>query len=239
MRDELADIRPPGARLARFNLVLLLVGGLAMAAGQWAIFVHAPEEQVMGLTQKLFYLHLPLAWWGLMSFLLACLAGVLYLARRNPFWDALGEAALENGLLLAVLALLTGSIWARTAWNTWWTWDPRLSTTLVMCFIYAGVLVVRRLDFSFERRAALSAVLSIVAFVDVPLVFFSARLWPRTVHPAIVGKNALAPEMLGVLLFCLLALGLFWLGLLMLRCRQGLAGRKLERMQVLNGDNHE
>lgn len=239
MPDERTYRRPTGSRPARLNRLLLLAGGMLMAASQWAVFAYAPEEQVMGLTQKLFYLHLPLAWWGLVSFLLAGLAGGFYLARRKPFWDAVGEAALESGLLLAVLALLTGSIWARTAWNTWWTWDPRLSTTLVMCFIYAGVLVVRRLDFSFERRAALSAVLSIVAFVDVPLVFFSARLWPRTMHPAIVGQNALAPEMLGVLLFCLLGLGIFWLGLLMLRCRQALAGQRLGRLQLLNGEDDE
>jgi heme exporter protein C len=246
MRDELTAINAnraksarAGAGLGALNLVLLLAGGLAMAASQWAIFVHAPEEQVMGLTQKLFYLHLPLAWWGLVSFLLAGLAGAFYLAKRTPGWDALGAAALETGLLLAGLALFTGSIWARTAWNTWWTWDPRLSTALVMCFIYAGVLAVRRLDFSFERRASLSAVLSIVAFADVPLVFFSARLWPRTIHPSIVGNGGLAPEMLAVLLFCLAGLGVFWLGLVLLRCRQALAEQRLERLQILNGENHE
>jgi heme exporter protein C len=122
-------------------------------------------------------------------------------------------------------------IWARVSWNTWWTWDPRLSTTLILCFIYAAYLLTRRLDFSRERRALISAVLGIVAFLDVPLVFFSARLWPQTIHPQVVtgpGAGGLDSEMKLVLLFSLAAFGFFWAALLIVRCRLGLAAARLD-----------
>ncbi|MDR2891809.1 MAG: cytochrome c biogenesis protein CcsA [Deltaproteobacteria bacterium] len=220
---------------------LALLGALLMAGCHWMIFAYAPEERVMGLIQKVFYLHMPLAWWALFSFFLVFVCGIAYLARRTPFWDALAESAAEIGLLMAGLALITGSIWARVSWNTWWTWDPRLSTTLIMWFIYAGYLVVRRLDFTFERRATVSAALGIIAFIDVPLVFFSARLWPQTMHPSVVGRSGgLEGEMLTTLFVCLAAMGVFWVALLLTRYRQALAAQRLDRARLdyLNNEDN-
>ena len=131
---------------------LALSGGMALAFCQWLIFAYAPVEASMRLPQKIFYLHLPLAWWGLASFFLVFLAGILYLRTRNLAWDALAGAAAEVGLALALLALVTGAIWGKPAWGTWWTWDARLSTTLIMCFVYAGYLIVRGLDLEPGRR---------------------------------------------------------------------------------------
>lgn len=216
----------------RFILAPALLCGPLLAAGQLLVIFFAPLEESMGLIQKIFYLHLPLAWWGLFSFFLAFICGILYLLRRAPFWDVLGEAAAGTGLLLAALALLTGAVWARVAWNTWWTWDPRLSTTLIMCFIYAACLLARRLAAGPERRAVLSSVLWIIAFLDVPLVFFSARLWPQTIHPQVLTNaraGGLEPEMQATLFFCLAAFGVFWAALLTLRCRLGLLDQALEK----------
>jgi heme exporter protein C len=213
---------PPSAALA-------LLGGLLMAAAQFIIAFFTPVEAQMGLIQKIFYLHLPAAWWGLFSFFLVFISGIFYLIRRSAFWDLLSEAAAATGLTLACLALVTGSIWARVSWNTWWTWDPRLSTTLIMCFIYAAFLLIRKLDFSPARRGAISAVIGITAFLDVPLVFFSARLWPQTIHPQVVtGGGGLDPDMKFTLIFCLISLGFFWAGLLVLRFRIGRLEAKLD-----------
>lgn len=210
---------------------LALCGGMALAFCQWLIFVYAPVEASMRLPQKIFYLHLPLAWWGLVSFFLVFLAGVFYLRTRNPAWDALAGAAAEVGLVLALLALVTGSIWGKPAWGVWWTWDARLTTTLVMCFVYAGYLIVRGLDLEPGRKAGIASVLGIVAFLDVPLVFFSARLWSY-IHPPSI---ALEPEMKLTVSACALSFALIWTGLVALRWKlardeQRLADLSLERL---------
>ena len=164
----------------------------------------------MGLAQKIFYLHLPLAWWGLISFFVTFCASIAYLRTRKASWDALAGASAEVGLVLAVLAVVSGSIWARHSWGLWWTWDARLTTSLVMCFIYAGYLIIRSMDMQPDRRSQIAAVLGIIAFLDVPLVFFSARLWSY-IHPPSI---SLEPEMKLTVIACVAAFGLFWSGLL-------------------------
>ena len=173
-----------------------VLGGVLMAACQVLIYRYAPVEQTMGLVQKIFYTHLPLAWWSFVSFFLVCVSGVAYLKTRNRHWDAMAGAAAEVGVVLSGLALVSGSIWARHSWGVWWTWDPRLTTTMILWFLYAGYLVLRKMDMPRERQANLCAVVGIVAFVDVPLVFLSARLW-RSIHPAVFANKSggLEPEM--------------------------------------------
>lgn len=215
--------------MRQFNRIFPLCGGALMAISQWFIYRYAPVEAQLGVMQKIFYTHLPLAWWAFVSFFVVGLAGAFYLARRAPFWDALAGAAAEIGVVLCTLALVTGSIWARHSWNVWWTWDPRLTTALVLWFLYAGYLVLRRMDLPAERRASLCAVVGIVAFADVPLVFLSARLW-RSIHPAVFASRGggLEPEMLTALLVSLLSFGVFWAALLRLRTSQIRAARKLD-----------
>lgn len=211
--------------------IAAILGGMLMAVGQWMIMEFAPIEAQMGLVQKIFYLHLPLAWWGMISFFLVFVGSILYLFKRNPFWDMLCEAAAEVGLVLIGLALATGSMWAKKSWNTWWTWDPRLSTALVMWFIYAAYLIVRRMDFSPERRGVISAVIGIIAFLDVPLVFFSARLWPQTIHPTVLreaGSGGMDPDMKITIFFCVISFSLIWIALVALRTRIGLAKERLD-----------
>ncbi len=191
-----------------------LAGGLALAGCQWLVFVYAPTAADTGIIQKIFYLHLPLAWWALIGFFTTFVASILYLATKKAHWDLLAGAAAEVGVVLAGLALITGSIWARRSWGVWWTWDPRLTTTLIMWFVYAGYLVVRKLELPEIRRANICAVVGIAAFIDVPLVFFSARLW-RSIHPAVFAAKGggLDPNMKVAVITCVLIFGLFWAGL--------------------------
>lgn len=175
---------------------LAVLSVVSMVVGQYAIWVYAPEETTMGVVQKIFYVHLPLAWWSFAAFFGVCVASVKVLITGREEWDRIAGVLAEVGVLFSGLALVTGSIWGRAAWNTWWTWDPRLSTTLVMWFVYAGYLVLRSADVGGIKGARVRAVLGIVAFLDVPLVFFSARLW-RSIHPAVFASRGggLEPEM--------------------------------------------
>ena len=215
-----------GSLWARFCPVLGLAGGLALAAAQWLVFVYAPTESTMGIAQKIFYLHLPLAWWGLFSFFVVFLASIAYLFTKKTCFDALGEAAGSVGLLLCVLALVTGMFWARRAWGVWWTWDARLTTTLVMCFVYAGYLLVRRLEIAPAKRSTIASVVGIVAFLDVPLVYFSARQWSY-IHPPSIELDS---EMKLTLFACIAAFGLIWLPLTTLRCRTSLLQGRIEKL---------
>lgn len=201
--------------------LLALAGGTGMACCQWLVYRYAPVEETMGLAQKIFYFHLPVAWWSFVSFFVACAAGAAYLKTRRPRWDLLSAAAVETGMVCATLALITGSIWARHSWGVWWTWDPRLTTTLILWFIYAGYMALRSMDMPPERKAALGAVVAIVGFLDVPLVFLSARLW-RSIHPAVFAAKGggLEPEMAVAVIASVLCFGLLWAALLGLRCGQ-------------------
>ncbi len=190
---------------------------LLMLLSQYAIWVWSPVESQMGIIQKIFYTHVALAWWGFFSFFLVFVFSVSYLLRRREIYHLLAGAAAEVGVLFTGLVLLTGIAWARASWNTWWTWDPRLSTALVMWFVYSGYLLVRHLDPAQAKIKTASAVLGIVAFLDVPLVFLSARMW-RSVHPSVIAsrEGGLPESMAVTLTLSLLAWGalsglLLWL----------------------------
>jgi heme exporter protein C len=204
--------------------VLAILSVAALAVGQWFIWVYAPLEETMGVVQKIFYIHMPLAWWALISFFVVFAASVRHLIKRDAASDILAGSAAELGVLMSGLALISGSIWGRAAWNVWWTWDPRLTTTLIMWFVYAGYLVLRGSGMGGERRAMVSAVLGVVAFLDVPLVFYSARIW-RSVHPAVIAsrEGGMAPEMWHTVLANLVAFGFLWLTLLLARYALGRA----------------
>ncbi|BBD08368.1 cytochrome c biogenesis protein CcsA [Desulfovibrio ferrophilus] len=198
-----------------------ILAAIMICVAQYFIWVYAPVEMTMGPVQKIFYPHIGLAWWSLFSFLVVFVAGIGFLARRTPFWDNLGAAAAEVGVLFSGLALVLGMIWGKASWGVWWTWDPRLTTTLVMWFVYCGYLILRASGLGGERRATVTAVVGIVAFLDVPLVFLSARMW-RSIHPSVFKREGggLEPEMLTTMFVCLAAFGLLWLAMTAFRARQ-------------------
>jgi heme exporter protein C len=153
-----------------------------MTAAIALTWFYAPIEREMGVVQKIFYFHVPLAWNAFLGFAIVFWCSFRYLATRDPKWDARAVSAAEVGVLFTTLVLITGPIWAKPVWGIWWTWDARLTLTFVLWLIYAGYLMLRRYVDSPERRAALSAIVGIVGFVDVPLVYFAIRWW-RTQHP--------------------------------------------------------
>lgn len=228
----------PGRTASPLPLLLALSGGGAFAACQWLIFRYAPVEATLGLAQKIFYIHLPMSWWALISFFLLFLGSLASLCKHSEAADRLCVAAAEIGVLLSGLALVTGIIWARLSWGVWWTWDPRLSTTLIMWFVYAGYLVLRRLDMPPQRKRRVCAVVGIVAFLDVPLVFLSARLW-RSIHPAVFASRGggLEPEMRLTILACVLCFGIFWAGLLWIRARQLALHARVDALFFRSGRN--
>lgn len=194
-----------------FSRLCALAGALLLAACQYLVYIHAPVEAHMGVVQKIFYTHLPMAWWSFVSFFTVALAGAVYLKTGKAAWDRLAYAAAEVGVVLCTLALISGSIWARHSWGVWWTWDPRLSTALILWFLYSGYLMLRHVDMPERRRSRVCAVVGIIAFLDVPLVFFSARLW-RSIHPSVFASEGggLDSAMRLAAIGMVLAFGLLW-----------------------------
>jgi heme exporter protein C len=174
----------------------------------------------MGVIQRVFYFHVPSAWLAFLAFAVAAVAGLLFLTRRQDSWDRVEISSVELGVVFSTVALVTGSIWARPIWNTWWTWDPRLTTTLVMWIYYVASLLLRQMVDSPARAARFGAVLAVIGFINVPLVFLTIRLW-RTIHPVLFTSEgfALAPEMLLTLMVSLLAFTLLYFCLLTVRVR--------------------
>lgn len=200
---------------------LLAVTAVLMLGAIYMVFLYAPDERVMGPVQRIFYFHVPSAMVTFSSVLVLLVASVTYLATRRAFWDNLARASTEIGLLFCSIVLITGPIWAKPAWGVWWTWEARLTTTLILWLILAACLMVRGYAENRDQGARLAAVLGIVAALDVPIIYKAVDWW-RGQHPVVFGpskKAPLAPEMLHTFLFCLLAFFLLYASLLTLRTR--------------------
>ena len=169
----------------------------------WAIFLYAPTERVQGDVQRIFYVHLPMAWVSYLAFFVVFVASIGVATGRRPGWDAVGRSSAEVGVVFTTLVLATGSLWAKPIWGTWWTWDARLTTTLVLWFIYLGYLLLRANVPDEERAARYGAVWGIVGFIDVPIVHFSVELW-RTLHPEPVVLRSDGPALPAAMLMTLL-----------------------------------
>ncbi len=173
---------PRNLLLLNIITVVLLLVATAM------VFFYAPVEAVMGMVQKVFYFHVASTWTGMLGFLVAAIAGGAYLATKNAKWDIVSLAGVEIGMFFTLIGIITGSIWARPIWNTWWTWDPRLTTTTIMELIYAAYLILRQGIDEPEKRARFAAVYAIVGFITVPMTFLSIRYF-RTIHPVLIGSS--------------------------------------------------
>jgi heme exporter protein C len=202
---------------------------LLLGAAAYASFFIAPTDAKQGLIYRILFLHVASAWTGLTAFLICFVANVMYVLRRQPRWDWLGVAAGEVGLAFTTAVLVTGPIWAHPVWGIWWTWDARLTSTFVLWLLYVSYLLLRTLIEEPDRRAMLSALFGIFAFLDVPLVFGSIRWW-RTQHPQPVimgGPGAgLDPLMYKVLFFS-------WFAMLALMT---LLLRQRYRLEAMRGD---
>jgi heme exporter protein C len=191
------------------GLALLLL--LAMSAALYAALVFAPTERVQGDVQRIFYFHVPLAWTAYLAFTVVALSSIVYLLKRGMIWDAVARSSAEVGLLLTTLMLVSGSLWARPIWGTWWSWDARLTTTLLLWFIYVGYLMLRSSIDDEQKAARYAAIVGIIGAVDIPIIHQSV-VWWRSLHPESVVLASGGPAMPGSMLAALLiSLGAFTL----------------------------
>jgi heme exporter protein C len=219
--------------------ILEIVAAVLFAGGTSMVFFYAPLEAVMGLVQKVFYFHVATAWVGMLGFIAAAVAGVVYLRTQDMKWDSIGLAAVEISLVFFFIAIVLGSIWAYPAWNTWWTWEPRLTSAAVLELIYLAYLLLRQGIEDPERRARFGAVYTIIGGLSVPVTFMAIRLF-RTIHPVVIGSGSaeaqggfsMTPAMLqtmfaNIIVFTVLFVVLFWH-----RMRLGQLADKAEQLKL-------
>ena len=171
----------------RNNVIFGLIVIILMIYNLINIINNTPMVPDQFWAQKIFYFHVPIARTGFLSYLVVMIAGILFLSTKRIIWDHLGLAAAEIGTLFILLVLITGPIWAKPIWGTWWTWEPRLTTTLILFLIYIGYFMLRNFGGHPERTSRYAAVLGIIAFIDVPIIFFSVRFWEEKYqsHPQV------------------------------------------------------
>jgi len=170
---------------SRSRPVVWALAIVLVAISLWAVVARAPVEVQMGIVQKIVYIHVPSAITTLVAFGLTFAASIAYLATRSWIWDAIAASACEVGMVFATVVLVSGPLWARSAWNTWWTWEPRLTTFLILWILYGGYHVVRASVGQSSKRT-ISAVLGIILFVNLPIVWKSVEWWRGSLHPRAV-----------------------------------------------------
>ncbi len=176
-------------RLSRTIRILNIVSFIALAIALGTVFFYAPVERTMGNVQRIFYFHVGSAWVGSLAFLVAMVCGVLFLRRPEKKWDTMAMASVEIGLVFISMAIVSGSVWGKPAWNTWWLWSPRLTIVTIMWLAYAAYFMLRGAIEDDERRGRFAAVYVIVSFVTVILTFASIRIL-RDIHPVVFGGTA-------------------------------------------------
>ena len=219
--------------------ILDWVSIVLLAIATYMVFFYAPLERVMGNVQRVFYFHVAAGWVGFLSFLVAVVVGILYLRSNDLKWDVIGLASVEIGLMFSFINIVTGSIWARPIWNTWWTWDPRLVTATIMELIYFAYLMLRQGIENPVRRARFGAVYAILGFVSVPISYFSIRVW-RSIHPVVIGNGSseaqgsfdMTADMRTVFFFSLFVFTVVFVDFLWNRIRLGQYGEKIEQLRL-------
>ncbi len=195
-------------------VVSLTIGALSFVGVMvaiWMAFLYAPTDAIQGPPQRIFYFHVPISWIGMLAFVVLTVASIGYLLKKDERWDWAARASAEIGTVFITLALITGSIWGRTTWGTWWTWDPKLTATLILWFMYVGYLMLRSYMGRTQASANSGAVLAIIGVIDVPIIYEAVNLW-RSLHPAAqVGvQGALPPEVVITLMVSLTAFTLLY-----------------------------
>ena len=186
--DTNLESQPPGtARVDRAVSIvpapaLIALAAVAMVASLYSALLYAPTDSFQGNIQRIFYIHVPAALTMYVAVTLLFFASILYLQKRDDRWDEVGAAAAEVGALFGTVVMITGPLWARPVWGTWWTWDARLTSTFILWLIFIAYLMLRAYGGSPEQVARFCAVLGIIGFLDLPIIHFSVMWW-RTLHP--------------------------------------------------------
>ena len=201
--------------VTRNRRVVWALAIVLVAASLWAVVARAPVEVQMGVVQKIVYIHVPSATATLVAFGLTFAASIAYLATRAWIWDAIAASACEVGMVFATIVLVSGPLWARSAWNTWWTWEPRLTSFLIMWILYGGYHVVRA-SVAGNSKKTISAVLGVVLFLNLPIVWKSVEWWRGSLHPRSVTMTG---DMRQTLLLSMAAWLVFFLAVFQERLR--------------------
>jgi len=222
------------------NLQILNVfTALLVIAATGMVFLYAPREVSMGEVQRIFYFHVPSAWVAGLAYLVTLVAGIVYLRTHDRKWDTVALASVEIGVVFLLMNIVTGAIWARPIWNTWWTWDPRLTTATITWLTYVAYLMLRAGIEDPDRRARFAAVYGIVGFVSVPITYYSIQL-TRSIHPVLFGPAnpaakgdaPLTPAMLQTFLFCLFVFTVLYADLLWHRIRLERLADRVEQLKA-------
>ena len=219
--------------------ILDLLSIIVLGIATYLALVFAPTELVMGDVQRVFYFHIGTAWTALIGFILGAVFSVSYLITKNLKWDRLQVAAIEVSMVFFFITIVLGSIWARPAWNTWWTWDPRLTTAAVTELIYAAYFMLRQGIDDPDRRARFGAVYALVGGLSAPITFFAIRFF-RTIHPVVIGgANAeaqggfnMTADMRLAFFFALFAFTVIFIDLFWHRVRLGELQNKVEQLKL-------
>ena len=212
-----------------FSLILL-------AIATYLALVFAPTERVMGDVQRVFYFHIGTAWVGLLGFVLAAVFGVTYLVSKNLKWDIVSVATIEISVVFFLITIMLGSIWARPAWNTWWNWDPRLTTAAITELVYVAYFMLRAGLEDPERRARFGAVYALLGGLSAPITFMVIRLF-RSIHPVVIGtgqgeKLPLSADMKVAFFFALFTFTIIFIDLFWNRIRLGQLEAKVEQLKL-------
>lgn len=184
----------PSALRTRVLSLLTLITVVAIAIGLYFALFAVGEDVEQGAVQRIFYLHVSAFAGAFVAFGTTVVGGVIYLRTRNPKWDTLAVAGVEVGLVLGLMNLITGAIWARPIWNTWWTWDPRLTSDAIMCLTYIAYLMLRQGIENPDTRRRFGAVYGVLAFSTAVITLMITRIRPDTIHPVVIGNNPESAE---------------------------------------------
>lgn len=213
--------------------ILLWLCVALMVTTLYLVFIWVPTEKIMGIVQRIFYLMVPMGWLALLSFLLVFIGSILFLVKRDSKWDILAQSSAETGIVFTTLALITGSIWAKPVWGVWWTWEPRLTATLILWLIYLAYFLVRSLATEETRGARFAAVVGIVGFIDIPIIALATTLW-RGMHPRpIIFEGGIAPPMLFTLIVSLTAFTALYILILIQRVSLKRDETEIKRLKKL------
>jgi len=185
--------------------VLLGLTAALMVIALYMVFIFVPSDAETGVIQRIFYFHVPLAWIAFLAFFVVFGCSIMYLWKRGRKWDILASSSAEVGLVFTTLFLLTGSIWARPVWGVWWTWDSRLTSSLILWIIYLAYFIIRSYISEEGRRARFAAIVGIMGFIDIPIIAMAITLW-RTQHPGpVIFEGGLVTEMIWTLIVAIIA----------------------------------
>jgi len=228
-------MRPKSVTLKILDVFSILVLGIAA----YLALVVAPTELIMGNVQRVFYFHVGTAWTALLGFIFSAILSVIYLITKDLKWDRIQVAAIEVSMVFFFITIVLGSIWARPVWNTWWTWDPRLTTATITELIYIAYFMLRQGIDDPDRRARFGAVYALLGGISAPITFFAIRLF-RTIHPVVIGGSNVDAEggfnmtsdMLGVFFFALFAFTIIFIDLFWNRIRLGNLQEQVEQLKL-------